>query len=95
LMTGVAEDVLTEGHRRIDLSVTPNPTTGIARVSYSAPGAAGGTLRLCDVTGRQVHLSYGLRTSPLRLDLRAIPEGVYLLRLESADSSATRKLVIE
>ena len=95
LMTGVAEDVLTEGHRRIDLSVTPNPTTGIARVSYSAPGAAGVTLQLCDVTGRQVHLSYGLRTSPLQLDLRAISEGVYLLRLESAGRSATRKLVIE
>ena len=77
------------------LSVEPNPVSGIALVDYSLPRESGVSLGLYDVTGRQVRSWVGLRTSGFRLDIRSIPAGVYLLRLESDCGSTTRKLVIE
>ena len=91
---GVAEEK-SVFHERMVLSVEPNPASGIALVNYSLPEASGASLRLCDVTGRQVRSWVGLRTSGFRLDLRSMPAGVYLLGLESDRGSATRKLVIE
>jgi hypothetical protein len=79
----------------IALAVQPNPSGGVARISYALPGNVQPTLRVCDVTGRQVYSSFGLTHSEFQLDLRSTPAGVYLLRLESSRGSATRKLVIE
>jgi hypothetical protein len=80
---------------RIGLSVSPNPASGITLIDYSLPGRSAAALKLYDVAGCQVGSWVGLRTSGLRLDVRSIPAGVYLLRLESDSGSATRKLVIE
>jgi hypothetical protein len=79
----------------IVLSVEPNPSGGVARISYALPGNVQATLRVCDVTGRQVYSSFGPPHSEFRLDLRSMPAGVYLLRLESDGRATTRKLVIE
>jgi hypothetical protein len=91
---GVAEEkpVL---HERIALSVEPNPTSGVTRIRYTLPGSIQANLRVYDVFGRQVYSSFGLRASSSQLDLRSMPAGVYLLRLDSDLGSATRKLVIE
>ena len=94
ITTGVAEGIPAV-HERIALSVEPNPASGVALVGYSPPRASRASLRLYDVTGSQVHSWLGLRTSAFRIDVRSIPAGVYLLRLESDCGSATRKLVIE
>jgi hypothetical protein len=91
---GVAEEK-SAVHERIALSVTPNPASRVVRVDYSLPRESEASLSLYDVTGRQVYSSFGLRASPFRLDLRSMPAGVYLLKLDSDLGSATRKLVIE
>jgi hypothetical protein len=91
---GVAEEK-SIFHDRIAFSIEPNPASGFARVDYSLPKEAEASLRLYDVTGRQVRSWVGLRTSGLRLDIRSIPAGVYLLRLDSDLGPVTRKLVIE
>ena len=80
---------------RLDLSVVPNPASGTVKVEWSLPAMSAANVSLYDVTGKQVCSSLGLRTSSFRLDLRSLPSGVYLLRLESDCGSATRKLVIE
>ena len=80
---------------RIALSIEPNPSGGVVRVSYPLTANGQATLRVCDVTGRQVSSLSGLPRSEFRLDLRSVPAGVYLVRLESGRGSATRKLVIE
>jgi len=79
----------------IALSIEPNPSGGVVRVGYPLPGNGQATLRVCDVTGRQVYTVSGVPRSGFRLDLRSMPAGVYLVRLESGRGSATRKLVIE
>jgi hypothetical protein len=91
---GVAEEK-SAFHEHIALSVEPNPASGIVLVEYSLPRESGASLRLYDVTGRQVRSWVGPRTSGCRLDIRSIAAGVYLLRLESDCGSTTRKLVIE
>ena len=91
---GMAEERLTPCER-IALSVEPNPASEVVSIRCTLPVNTEADLRIYDVTGRQVHSSLGIRHSEFRLDLRSIPAGVYLLRLESGSGSATRKLVFE
>jgi hypothetical protein len=94
VMAAVAEERL-PAREHAAFSIAPNPASGVARIEYSMPGSTKATLRVYDVFGRQVYSSLGLRASSFRLDLRSMPAGVYMLRLESDLGSATRKLVIE
>jgi hypothetical protein len=94
VMAGVTEE-RPSARERIAFSVAPNPASGLACIEYSLPGNTTATLRMYDVFGRQVYSSFGLRASSFRLDLRSLPAGVYLLRLDSDLGSATRKLVLE
>jgi hypothetical protein len=80
---------------RVAFSVAPNPTNGVVKVAWSSLSGSAANVSVHDVTGKRVCSAFGLRTSSLRLDLRSMPAGVYLLRLESGRGSATRKLVIE
>jgi hypothetical protein len=75
-------------------SVMPNPTSGFVRFESSSANADA-ELRLFDVTGRLVRLWIGQRNRVLQLDTRTLSAGVYLLRLSSGRSSATRELVVE
>jgi hypothetical protein len=82
--------------QRSSITVTPNPCRSSATISCSSSFLSPrSSLSLYDAAGLRVRSSFGLRTSPFRLDLRSMPAGVYLLRLESAGGTATRKLVVE
>jgi hypothetical protein len=76
----------------------PSLSRGSARVSYSLPSASNYTLELYDITGSRVltlargHAPAGRYTH--RLEVGKLARGIYLLRLETADSSLTRKLVL-
>jgi hypothetical protein len=91
---GIAEERPMPG-RDIVLSVEPNPAGRVVSIRCILPVNAEASLGVYDIAGRQVGLSLGIRHSEFRLDLRSMPAGVYLLRLESDGASATRKLVIE
>ncbi len=80
---------------RVAFSVAPNPTNGVVKVEWSLPTSSTAGLSLYDALGRQVFSSSGLRTSPFEIRTSSLPQGVYLLRLESDCGSATRKLVIK
>jgi len=79
------------------VSIGPNPLTGgfaTVRLGKSVRGPV--RLEVVDVAGRVVHESpFAVRHSPFALDLRSIPAGVYLVRIESAGFSATQKLVVQ
>ena len=91
---GIAEERPTPCEH-IALSVEPSPASRAARIRCTLPANAEASLGIFDVAGRQIGSSLGIRHSEFRLDLRSMPAGVYLLRLESDGESATRKLVIE
>jgi len=53
------------------------------------------SLLIFDVSGRILHSSIVSRHSSIRLDLRSLPVGVYLVKLSSDGLSATQKLVVQ
>jgi len=54
------------------------------------------TLCICDVTGRMVLQSpIAIRQSPFALDLRSMPAGVYLARLEASGFTVSQKFVVQ
>lgn len=94
IAVGIAEERPTPG-MGIALSVEPNPTSGVVRVEWSLPTRSVARLSLYDALGRRVFSSSTTQTLPFEIRTSSFPQGVYLLRLESGRSSATRKLVIE
>jgi len=75
-------------------SLGPNPASGVVLINCSLP-AVRTRLRVYDVTGRDVRAPVERQPAGFLLDVRSVPAGVYLVRLEYGRGSATRKLVIE
>ena len=87
-----AETKLSDGQ----LAISPNPlASGFAVLRYSLPKGGIAAVEVFNASGRLVHSSFGIRNSSFRLDLRSMPAGVYLVRVETDGYSATQKLVIE
>lgn len=89
-----------DGH----LTIRPNPVTaGPGAVAWQLPShaVASGPLELsvCDVSGRAVlmrSLAAGPKASNVELDVRALPAGVYLVRLTAGGVvTAQQKLVVQ
>jgi hypothetical protein len=90
---GVTAERLAIGDCR--LSISPNPmTSGFATVHLSSLLSVPSSLRIYDASGRLLHSSFVLRASSFRLDLRSMPSGVYMVRLDSGSRSWQEKLVI-
>jgi hypothetical protein len=88
------------GERTMPLGITcaPNPLArGFATVRYSLPKAGPAQLSVFDVTGRTVsrHTIAATRTGAVRLDLRDLSAGIYLVKLESDSQTFTQKLVVQ
>jgi len=83
---------------RSSLSVSPNPCRGSAtvRISDSSFIVHRSSLSVYDASGRAVLKSpIAIRQSPFALELRSMPAGVYILRLNSAGRLATARLVVD
>ena len=80
----------------------PNPAHDVATVRYAIPGGVGGrsgnvTLRIYDVLGRQVRTLVNTKQEGRHehvLDVRALPSGVYFLRLQARGEVRTQKLTV-
>ncbi|MBN2538376.1 T9SS type A sorting domain-containing protein, partial [candidate division WOR-3 bacterium] len=94
--TGVLEPERTVVVHPPALTVAPNPAAGdFARLGYALPRSGPAEVTVLDVTGR-CRLRQELaveRSGSVRLDLRGLADGVYLVRLEAAGSSAVARLV--
>jgi hypothetical protein len=77
----------------------PNPGTDQVTLKWQVPGSMPVSVNLYDATGRMVRNLYAAndkaRTGTLAMDARSLAAGIYMVRLETAGGSATRKLVIE
>lgn len=77
-----------------DFSLTPNPAHSAVTVSLQQP-LPGATLTLLDLQGRTLRtLTLDNKTS-LTLPLDTLAPGTYLLRLDTPQASATRKLTVD
>jgi len=94
VMAGVADTNL-HVTDPVTLSMEPNPAKGVVSFQFSLPEGAAVDLRMYDALGRKVFSSYGLRASSFGLRTSSFSPGLYLLRLESGEYHATRKLILE
>jgi hypothetical protein len=77
----------------------PNPVTDQVTLKWQVPNIMPLSVSLYDATGRMVRNLYTAndraRVGTLTVDTRSLAAGIYLVRLETAKGSATRKLVID
>ena len=76
----------------------PNPArAGVLTLTAPSLRFASGPVRVevTDVSGRVLKSQAAGRRSQIRLDLRAMKAGVYLVKLSAGDLAVTRKLVIQ
>ncbi len=76
----------------------PNPFNPATTISFALPRASRMSLTLFDVNGRHVRTLYDDWRKPgyhaLALDARALPSGIYFIRMSAGDYAATRKIVL-
>ncbi|HDQ99598.1 MAG TPA: T9SS type A sorting domain-containing protein [candidate division WOR-3 bacterium] len=81
------------------MKLGPNPLIGgFATLRYSLPKAGPAAVSVYDVSGRSVFLTRTpghLVTGSLSLDMRSLSAGIYLVKVEAGDYSATQKLVVQ
>lgn len=77
-----------EGVALPELTVSPNPATGVLHVEGEA-----GALQLLDLQGREMKVC-DLRGVRITMDVSNLPRGVYLLRLVTDTSTASRRVVL-
>jgi hypothetical protein len=89
------------GLNRPSLWITncPNPGTDQVTLKWQVPSSMPVSVNLYDATGRMVRNLYSAydktRVGTLTLDAKSLAAGIYLVRLETAKGSATRKVVID
>ena len=98
---GVEEGGFEPGIRSPNLQITnfPNPVGDQVTLKWQVPNSMPISVNLYDATGRMVRNLYAAndkaRVGTLTMDTRSLAAGIYLARLETANGSATRKLVID
>jgi hypothetical protein len=92
---GVMTAQTTPGNGR--LTIGPSPLAGgLLHLDVGRTSALSATVRLYDASGRAVAVWNALlQNGAADLDVRHLAAGVYLVRVETDDLSATQKLVIE
>ncbi|MFN3597303.1 MAG: T9SS type A sorting domain-containing protein [Rubricoccaceae bacterium] len=86
-----------EGPVRLGVAV-PNPVRGQARIPYEVATAGPVSLRVYDVTGREVAVLVDGSLAPsayeATLDVRGLAAGVYVVRLVAGDQVRTARLTV-
>jgi hypothetical protein len=77
----------------------PNPVSGKVALRWQVPRSTSVAVNLYDATGRLKRNLYTANdratVGTLTTDTKSLAAGIYLVRLETADGSATRKLVVD
>jgi hypothetical protein len=84
--------------RKTVLSVSPNPATFFARITFHYDGNEDVDIALFDITGRQIAISVDGHVSKEKnvvvLNTRELTSGKYFLRMRAGDVTVTRGMVV-
>lgn len=78
----------------LQFSVYPNPSEGIFTVTLANSTGVASTISVYDFSGKRVYEETISGIAEKKLDLSALPKGVYTLHLNSEKSNGVQKLVI-
>ena len=78
----------------IEFTVSPNPSTGIFTLEMATGTPLSGELTVHDMTGRQVYSASLDQILTQTIDLSAVENGTYVLRVNSASATSTRSIVV-
>ena len=87
-------DIPEEEQARIHLAIYPNPADEIIHIVLNANTHEDMTIRLYDMTGRQI-LARKLNTHSLDMDVSKLAPGIYSLGIECEGNRIIRKLIIQ
>ena len=81
------------------LELFPKPMSGIGTLQFTAPVAARYRVQLIDILGRRIRVlsdftAYAHKKVQIRLDVRNIPSGTYIIQIDGADVNSTAMLPI-
>jgi WD40 repeat protein len=91
---------LTTGNEEItghnfEISITPNPSTGIFKVFYLLPQNKPGEIKIYDINGRSVRsMKLPVWSTIQTIDLSSQKNGIYTLVIESKRERATQKMIL-
>jgi hypothetical protein len=81
----------------LGLSVYPNPSNGISKISFTTEAASTVSIHIYDVLGKEVTTTYNGKVAAgeqsFNVDLSAFAGGIYTIRLDVDGNSAYRKLI--
>lgn len=82
----------------IDIECWPNPSSGISHIRYSISDTRRVLLAVYDINGRQITvLADGVQYPGIqktKFTVTGLPNGLYLIRLDTGNASATFKLLV-
>ena len=82
----------------IKLLVSPNPTKDLIKLSYNLTTNGFVNIRLYNINGELVKFyakPTSSRNGSTTIETKTLPSGIYILRINSGESSVTKKLIIE
>lgn len=82
---------------RAKFSVTPNPSNGLLQIAFSLDKPMNAAIKVMDMQGRKVYLSYTGTTSEYQntLDLSRLAPGMYTVQLLTEEGQKTERIVIQ
>ena len=91
IVEGLREDLPDQSHF---VRCYPNPTTNQLFVEFAQPVSPKTTLELMDLTGKVVYSAIlGNNTSVHSIDLSALAEGVYFIKISNSEFTLTKRIV--
>ncbi|WP_405250980.1 T9SS-dependent M36 family metallopeptidase [Dokdonia sp. Asnod3-C12] len=75
-------------------SVFPNPSNGNINIAVNTP-QGGGTVKIIDINGRVVYTKDAVLEGTVRLQAEGLATGIYLLQVQSTNTTETIKIIIE
>lgn len=93
--TGVSIDPKTSDIVKFD--AYPNPTEGIVNLDVNLEKATTATVRVLNMNGSKVHLSFHRGVSAINetIDLRRFAKGMYLIQVETELGVMTKKIAVQ
>ena len=79
---------------KIEFDIFPNPSDGNITVNLPVSTNDTFSLRITDVLGREAYESFFKGSSSQIVDVKSLPDGIYMVNIKAGNNTASKKLVL-